>query len=92
MFTQQVRRCEEHTGCAVIVCTADRPVRDQSTGTVLYPAGATIWSSHLDDTVHVAHRINRSYPAYDHRGPVTPVRYEPPCSACRVRLVDGPGA
>ncbi len=91
MFTQLVKRCEEHTGCAVIVCTADREVREQSTGSVLYPAGSTIWESHFDDAVHVAHRINRSYPAYDHRGPVTEVTYEAPCPPCRGRLLAGAG-
>jgi hypothetical protein len=85
VFTQSVATCTTHRSCAVIACTAVDAVPDPDGGGPLYPAGTVVWESHLDDAVHVEHRVNPDYPAHDLRRGGVPVRYQPPCRACRDR-------
>jgi hypothetical protein len=82
------RRCEGHDpkDCCVIDCVTTEPVTHHETGTVLHEAGAVVWHSHMDASIHPEHRLNPDHPAEDHRrtSPV-PVTVTPWCKKCEAR-------
>jgi hypothetical protein len=85
-FTQHIEACDDeaHGECTVISCDTDEDLLDPDTGAVDHPAGTILWRMHQHAAVHAEHRINRDYPALDHRGDGAPtaVSYSEPCAGC----------